>query len=140
MAHNVLDFKSGQVTAHYASHGRDNGPNARAIKFKGFQTNLDMVPLGPLKTYGDRADMTKWTDFNKIYITYFQLIAYRRGRPLVPRVLRSERRLKSSALLTGKEQARNWFKLSRSARQVAVGGVDFHQIERRLTHHRPPMN
>ena len=46
----VLDFKSGQVTAHYAAHGRDNGPNAKAIKFKGFQTDLDMVPLGPLKT------------------------------------------------------------------------------------------
>jgi hypothetical protein len=46
----VLDFKSGQITAHYAAHGRDNGPQARAIKFKGFQTDLDMVPLGPLKT------------------------------------------------------------------------------------------
>ncbi len=46
----VLDFKSGQVTAHYAAHGRDNGPNAKAIKFKGFQRDLDMVPLGPLKT------------------------------------------------------------------------------------------
>jgi len=46
----VLDFKSAQVTAHYAAHGRDNGPQARAIKFKGFQTDLDMVPLGPLKT------------------------------------------------------------------------------------------
>ena len=46
----VLDFKTGQVTAHYAAHGRDNGPNAKAIKFKGFQTDLDMVPLGPLKT------------------------------------------------------------------------------------------
>jgi len=45
-----LDFKSGQVTVHYAAHGRDNGPTARAIKFKGFQTDLDMVPLGPLKT------------------------------------------------------------------------------------------
>ena len=44
----VLDFKTGQVTAHYAAHGRDNGPNAKAIKFKGFQTDLDMVPLGPL--------------------------------------------------------------------------------------------
>ncbi len=44
----VLDFKSGQVTAHYAAHGRrDNGPQARAIKFKGFQTDLDMVPIGP---------------------------------------------------------------------------------------------
>ena len=46
----LLDFKSGQVTAHYAAHGKDNGPTARASKFKGFQTDLDMVPLGPLKT------------------------------------------------------------------------------------------
>ena len=46
----VLDFKSGQATAHYAAHGRTNGPNAKAVKFKGFQKDLDMVPLGPLKT------------------------------------------------------------------------------------------
>jgi L,D-transpeptidase catalytic domain len=46
----LLDFKSGQVTAHHAAHGKTNGPNARAIKFKGFQPDLDMVPLGPLKT------------------------------------------------------------------------------------------
>src|SRR5438477_3303123 len=46
----LFDFKSGEVTAHYAAHGRSNGPNARAIKFKGFQKDLDMVPLGPLKT------------------------------------------------------------------------------------------
>jgi hypothetical protein len=45
-----LDLKSGQVTAHYAAHGKHNGPNARATKFKGFQTDLDMVPLGALKT------------------------------------------------------------------------------------------
>jgi hypothetical protein len=46
----VFDFKSGEVTAHYATHGRDNGPNVRAIKFKGFQKDFDMVPLGPLRT------------------------------------------------------------------------------------------
>jgi hypothetical protein len=46
----VLDFKSGQVTAHYAAHGRHNGPNGKATKFKGFQSDLDMVPLGPLRT------------------------------------------------------------------------------------------
>ena len=46
----VLDFASGQVTAHYAAHGRHNGPNGKANKFKGFQSDLDMVPLGPLKT------------------------------------------------------------------------------------------
>jgi hypothetical protein len=43
----VFDFKSGEVTAHYAAHGRDNGPNVRAIKFKGFQKDFDMVPIGP---------------------------------------------------------------------------------------------
>jgi hypothetical protein len=47
----LLDFKSGQVTAHYAAHGRTNGPHERAVKFKGFQRDLDMVPLGPLKTH-----------------------------------------------------------------------------------------
>jgi hypothetical protein len=46
----VLDLKSGQATAHYAAHGRDNGPNVKAVKFRGFQNDLDMVPLGPLKT------------------------------------------------------------------------------------------
>jgi hypothetical protein len=46
----LLDFKSSEVTAHYAAHGRANGPNAKAAKFKGFQKDLDMVPLGPLKT------------------------------------------------------------------------------------------
>jgi hypothetical protein len=46
----VVDFKSGQVTAHFAAHGKHNGPRAQATKFKGFQTDLDMVPLGPLKT------------------------------------------------------------------------------------------
>jgi len=33
----LLDFKSGEVTAYYAAHGRSNGPNAKAVKFKGFQ-------------------------------------------------------------------------------------------------------
>ena len=46
----LLDFTSGQVTAHFAAHGRSNGPHARATKFKGFQRDLNMVPLGPLKT------------------------------------------------------------------------------------------
>lgn len=50
----LLDFHSGQVSAHFAAHGRANGPNARATKFKGFQRDLDMVPLGPLKiTYSE---------------------------------------------------------------------------------------
>jgi hypothetical protein len=46
----VFDFTAGQVTAHYAAHGRHNGPNGKATKFRGFQSDLDMVPLGPLKT------------------------------------------------------------------------------------------
>src|SRR3984957_20532852 len=72
----VLDFKSGQVTAHYAAHGRDNGPNARAIKFKGFQTDLDMVPLGPLKTahsevmnhYKTIVDRYDGTDYPNMFV------------------------------------------------------------------------
>ena len=46
----VLDLESEQVTAHYAAHGRDNGPQVKAVKFAGFQKDLDMVPLGPLRT------------------------------------------------------------------------------------------
>jgi hypothetical protein len=46
----VFDLATGKVTAHYAAHGRDNGPNVKADKFKDFQKHLDMVPLGPLKT------------------------------------------------------------------------------------------
>jgi hypothetical protein len=46
----VLDLKSRHASAHYAAHGKDNGPNIKADKFQGFQTHLDMVPLGPLKT------------------------------------------------------------------------------------------
>ena len=45
----LMDFRSGQVSAHFAAHGKANGPNAKATKFKGFQRDLDMVPLGPLK-------------------------------------------------------------------------------------------
>jgi hypothetical protein len=30
----VLDFKSGQVTAHYAAHGRDNGPTQEPSNLK----------------------------------------------------------------------------------------------------------
>lgn len=62
----VLDFKSGHVTAHYAAHGKHNGPNARATKFKGFQTDLDMVPLGPLKT----AHSEVMDHYNKIVDRY----------------------------------------------------------------------
>lgn len=45
----LVDFHSGQVSAHFAAHGKANGPNAKATQFKGFQRDLDMVPLGPLK-------------------------------------------------------------------------------------------
>ena len=54
----LLDFTSGQVTAHFAAHGRTNGPNAKATKFKGFQRDLDMVPLGPLKTVPATPEVT----------------------------------------------------------------------------------
>ena len=54
----LLDFASGQVTAHFAAHGRTNGPHAKATKFKGFQRDLDMVPLGPLKTVPATPEVT----------------------------------------------------------------------------------
>src|SRR6476660_8803845 len=54
----LLDFKSGQVTAHFAAHGRTNGPHAKATKFKGFQRDLNMVPLGPLKSIPATAEVT----------------------------------------------------------------------------------
>lgn len=54
----LLDFKSGQVTAHHAAHGKTNGAHAKATRFKGFQRDLDMVPLGPLKAVPARAEVT----------------------------------------------------------------------------------
>src|SRR5688572_14249546 len=53
----LVDFTSGQVTAHFAAHGKTNGPHAKATKFKGFQRDLDMVPLGPLKTIPATAEV-----------------------------------------------------------------------------------
>ena len=53
----LLDFKSGEVTAHFAAHGKTNGPHAKATRFKGFQRDLDMVPLGPLKTIPATAEV-----------------------------------------------------------------------------------
>jgi L,D-transpeptidase-like protein len=53
----LVDFASGQVTAHHAAHGKTNGPHAKATKFKGFQRDLDMVPLGPLKTVPATAEV-----------------------------------------------------------------------------------
>jgi hypothetical protein len=54
----ILDFKSGEVSSHFAAHGRTNGPHAKATKFKGFQRDLDMVPLGPLKTVPAPPELT----------------------------------------------------------------------------------
>src|SRR5689334_16053969 len=54
----LLDFTSRQVTAHFAAHGKSNGPHAKATKFKGFQRDLDMVPLGPLKSIPASAEVT----------------------------------------------------------------------------------
>lgn len=53
----VFDLKAGTVTAHYAAHGRGNGDNRRATRFRGFQSNHDMTPLGPLRTAASPTDM-----------------------------------------------------------------------------------
>jgi hypothetical protein len=46
----LLDFKSDEVTAYYAAHGRSNGAKRKPVKFKGFRRDLDMTPLGALRT------------------------------------------------------------------------------------------
>src|SRR5262249_38678338 len=45
----LLDFKSGEVTAYYAAHGRSNGPTAKAVKVKCLQRYSNKTPLGTLK-------------------------------------------------------------------------------------------
>lgn len=46
----LIDLKNNRTSAHYAAHGKSNGNNLRATKFRGFRSDHDMVPLGPLRT------------------------------------------------------------------------------------------
>ena len=46
----LIDLKNNRTIAHYAAHGKSNGSNLRATKFRGFRSDHDMVPLGPLRT------------------------------------------------------------------------------------------
>jgi hypothetical protein len=46
----LIDLKNDKTTAHYAAHGKSNGSNLKATKFRGFRSDHDMVPLGPLRT------------------------------------------------------------------------------------------
>jgi len=45
----LIDLKNNRTSAHYAAHGKSNGNNLRATKFRGFRSDHDMVPLGPLR-------------------------------------------------------------------------------------------
>ncbi len=50
----LLDLQHGTVSAYHCAHGRGNGGNLRATRFRGFQAgNSDMTPLGALRTAGD---------------------------------------------------------------------------------------
>jgi hypothetical protein len=42
----IIDLKNNRTSA----HGKSNGNNLRATKFRGFRSDHDMVPLGPLRT------------------------------------------------------------------------------------------
>jgi hypothetical protein len=54
----LIDLKSNRTSAHYAAHGKSNGNNLRATKFRGFRSDHDMVPLGPLRTAASDASIT----------------------------------------------------------------------------------
>ena len=54
----LIDLKNDRTSAHYAAHGRSNGNNLRATKFRGFRSDHDMVPLGPLRTAAADASVT----------------------------------------------------------------------------------
>src|SRR5262249_28868250 len=54
----LIDLKNNRTSAHYAAHGKSNGSNLRATKFRGFRSDHDMVPLGPLRTAAADASVT----------------------------------------------------------------------------------
>ena len=54
----LIDLKNNRTSAHYAAHGKSNGNNLRATKFRGFRSDHDMVPLGPLRTAAADAPIT----------------------------------------------------------------------------------
>jgi hypothetical protein len=61
---------------------------AKAIKFKGFQTDLDMVPLGPLKTAHSEVMEPYKTIVDRYDGTVYPNIAHRQGEMRVVDLLR----------------------------------------------------
>lgn len=53
----LIDLRAGKVSAYFVAHGRDNGDNFKATRFRGFQGNHNMTPLGPLRTASSMTDM-----------------------------------------------------------------------------------
>lgn len=46
----LVDLRAKKITTHFVAHGKSNGDNFRASRFKGFQRDHSMTPLGPLRT------------------------------------------------------------------------------------------
>jgi hypothetical protein len=46
----VVDLRAKKITTHFVAHGKSNGDNFKATRFKGFQQDHSMTPLGPLRT------------------------------------------------------------------------------------------
>lgn len=46
----LVDIRARKVTSHFVAHGKNNGDNFRAKRFRGFQSDHSMTPLGPLRT------------------------------------------------------------------------------------------
>jgi hypothetical protein len=70
----LLDFTSGQVTAHFAAHGKSNGPHARATKFKGFQRGPEHGPAGSAQ---DRARASRCDAHYRTIVDRYDKTVYR---------------------------------------------------------------
>ncbi|MGZ3692958.1 MAG: murein L,D-transpeptidase catalytic domain-containing protein [Bdellovibrionota bacterium] len=46
----VIDLRAHKIISHYVAHGKSNGDNFKATRFRGFQSDHSMTPLGPLRT------------------------------------------------------------------------------------------
>lgn len=63
----VIDLKAGKVTSYFVAHGRGNGDNFKATKFRGFQADHNMTPLGPLRTASAPQDMEHYRSIKDQY-------------------------------------------------------------------------
>lgn len=64
----LLDFQAGHTTAYHSAHGRGNGDQLKATRFRGFQeADSAMTPLGPLRTAETVEDLEHYREFQDRY-------------------------------------------------------------------------